>query len=64
MGRIKSKLVKRTSHTLMKEESRFTGSFESNKKILDGLTPSKKVRNMIAGYIARLKRREESKIQA
>lgn len=59
MGRIKSKLVKRTARTLLKAENQFTYSFENNKKVLKGLMPSKKIRNQIAGYISRLKKREK-----
>jgi ribosomal protein S17E len=61
MGRIKSKMVKRTSHTLLKSENVLSNDFNSNKRILNGITPSKKVRNQIAGYIARLKKKEISK---
>ena len=53
MGRIKSKLVKRTARTLMVEENSFNDNFENNKGLLRGLTPSKKIRNQIAGYITR-----------
>jgi len=56
MGRIKSKLVKRTAHSLLKEENKFNENFEDNKKIIRGLHPSKKIRNKIAGYIARIKK--------
>ena len=56
MGRIKSKLIKRTSIQLLNEENKFTDKFEENKQILGGLMPSKKIRNQIAGYIARLKK--------
>tara|TARA_Y100000310_G_C20679775_1_gene815210 strand:+ start:1926 stop:2105 length:180 start_codon:yes stop_codon:yes gene_type:complete len=59
MGRIKSKLVKRTSKNLLKEENKFNDNFEENKKILKDLMPSKKIRNQIAGYIARLKKRDK-----
>jgi ribosomal protein S17E len=58
MGRIKSKLVKRTAIALLKEENAFNSNFENNKELIKGLTPSKKVRNQIAGYIARKKRAE------
>ena len=58
MGRIKSKLVKRTSRLLLKEENQFNENFEDNKKFVKGLTPSKKTRNKIVGYIARLKKRK------
>ena len=56
MGRIKSKLVKRTSRNLLKEKNKFSDKFEENKKILTKLTPSKKIRNQIAGYITRIKK--------
>ncbi len=58
MGRIKSKLVKRTTKILLKEKNQFNNNFGKNKKILKGLMPSKKIRNQIAGYITRLKKRE------
>lgn len=59
MGRIKSKLVKRTSHALLKEENNFTNEFEENKLLLKGATmPGKKIRNQIAGYIARVKKKK------
>jgi len=57
MGRIKLKLVKRTSHLLLNEENVFTDKFEDNKPILGNSMPSKKIRNQIAGYIARLKKK-------
>jgi len=61
MGRIKSKLVKRTSLALLKEENKFTDKFEDNKNLLRGAIPSKKIRNQIAGYIARIKKTGNSK---
>ena len=64
MGRIKSKLVKRTSLSLLKEPNKFNGEFENNKELLKGLTPSKKVRNQIAGYIVRKKRSELKPIKS
>lgn len=60
MGRIKSKLVKRTSIALLKEENNFTHEFNDNKVLLNGITDSKKIRNQIAGYIARKKKSEHS----
>jgi len=59
MGRIKSALVKRTANNLLKEENSFSENFDTNKKILGDTMPSKKVRNKIAGYISRLKKREK-----
>ena len=56
MGRIKMTLVKRTTKKLLAEENSFTSSFEDDKKILGNLMPSKRIRNMIAGYLARLKK--------
>jgi len=63
MGRIKSKLVKRTSHNLLKEENSFTTDFNNNKKILKDSMPSKKIKNQIAGYISRLKKKETQKVK-
>ncbi len=57
MGRIKSKIVKRTAKVLLNEENNmFTEKFKDNKRVLIGLMPSKKIRNQVAGYIARLKK--------
>ena len=56
MGRIKSKLIKRTGKTLLSEENSFSDNFEDNKKILSGLNTSKKIRNQVAGYITRKKK--------
>jgi len=58
MGRIKSKLIKRTGRNLLSESDNFNPDFENNKQILKGLTPSKKMKNQIAGYITRLKKRQ------
>jgi ribosomal protein S17E len=56
MGRIKPTLVKRTARKLLeKSDESFGKTFEENKKALGSTLPSKKVRNKIAGYIARLK---------
>jgi small subunit ribosomal protein S17e len=57
MGRIKSTLVKRTSRQLVKNsEESFGKTFGENKKVLGKTLPSKKMRNKIAGYIARIKK--------
>lgn len=60
MGRIKSLLVKRTSEKLI-EEQEFGDNFEKNKKILGMTMPSKRIRNIMAGYITRLKRKSHTK---
>ena len=57
MGRIKSTLIKRTSRQLIENSSESFGkTFEENKKALGSILPSKKMRNKIAGYIARINR--------
>lgn len=58
MGRIKSKVVKRTSNILIADDDRYSDSFEKNKDTIKGLMPSKKVRNQIAGQLVRLKKRK------
>ena len=65
MGRIKSTLVKRSSKQLLARSDKFDHLFETNKKILGNTMPSKKMRNKIAGYIARLVRmQKESAVKA
>ena len=59
MGKIKGKLVKRTANSLIKEGIEFFESFEKNKIILGMTMPSKKIRNQIAGYLARIKKQEK-----
>lgn len=62
MGRIKTTLVKRVSNVLVREHRKdLKKNFEDNKKIVDELAsiPSKKLRNVIAGYVTRLMKREE-----
>lgn len=62
MGRIKTTLIKRTANTLIKKyPEKFSESFEENKKAVEELAevPSKKLRNVIAGYITRLTRKQK-----
>ncbi|MBS3152890.1 30S ribosomal protein S17e [Candidatus Woesearchaeota archaeon] len=57
MGRIRTTLVKRTGENLVKKfPDRFQPNFEHNKKNLDEVADiySKKLRNLIAGYITHL----------
>jgi ribosomal protein S17E len=61
MGKIKSKMMRRTSETLLKEDIPFSEDFETNKKILGNTMPSKKLRNKIAGLISRMKKQEAKK---
>lgn len=60
MGKIKSKLIKRTVEELLNKGVEFTEDFEENKKILGNTMPSKKIRNQIAGYLARVKEQEKT----
>ena len=59
MGKIKSKPIKRTAQILLKQVGNFSDNFEENKKILGDTLPSKKIRNQLAGYLAKLKKREK-----
>jgi ribosomal protein S17E len=59
MGKIKSKQVKRSSQELMDSEIKFSEDFEKNKKILGNEMPSKKMRNKMAGYLARFMKRKK-----
>jgi small subunit ribosomal protein S17e len=61
MGKIKSTLAKRACKNLIKNNpGRFSKSFDENKKLLPDVSEirSKKLRNVIAGYLARLTRKE------
>jgi ribosomal protein S17E len=59
MGKIKSKMMRKTANTLTKEDLSFNKDFEKNKAILGRTMPSKRLRNKIAGLISRMKRQEE-----
>ena len=62
MGRIKTQLIKRISNKLIKEHrNEFKKDFKENKEIVSRLAdiPSKKIRNVIAGYVTRLMQIEE-----
>ena len=59
MGRIKTTYIKRVGKKLYEKHSdNFKKDFESNKKIVNDLVnvKSKKLRNILAGYITRLKK--------
>ena len=53
-------MVKRTTKELMTKDLPFSGEFNNNKVMLGNTMPSKKVRNKIAGYIARLHRAKQA----
>ena len=59
MGKIKSKLIKRSANSLIKENIEFSDSFENNKKILKDTMPSKKLRNQMAGFLSKIKKQEK-----
>jgi ribosomal protein S17E len=59
MGKIKSKMMRKTANILTKENLSFNKDFEKNKAILGSTMPSKRLRNRIAGLISRMKRQEE-----
>ncbi len=62
MGKIKSKMIRKGARTLKNEGVIFSEDFEKNKLILRGLVLSKKLRNQLAGLMAKLKKRELSTI--
>lgn len=59
MGKIKTKMIKRTAKELTNRGIQFNESFEENKGILKGVMPSKKVRNQVAGLLTRNNRPEK-----
>jgi len=62
MGRIKTTFIKRkTKELLSKHGEKFSTDFTKNKQLTNQLTDvsSKKMRNTIAGYLTRLKRKED-----
>jgi len=61
MGKIKSKMMRKTANSLVKEDEdlNFNKDFEKNKAILGRTMPSKRLRNRIAGLISRMKKQEE-----
>ncbi len=67
MGRIKTILAKRSGAKFIKLFPKtFSKDYDKNKQALGevGKIPSKKLRNVIAGYITRLKEREEKEATA
>lgn len=61
MGKIKSKVVKRTAEELVRQGVNFTTDFQKNKEIIGNTMPSKKIRNQVAGYLVRKTRVEKEK---
>ena len=62
VGRIKTKLIKRVTLKLVKEHrDQFKEDFETNKGLVEKFAeiPSKKLRNIIAGYVTRLMKEKQ-----
>ena len=62
MGRIKTKLIKRITLNLVKNHrDELKSDFNENKEAVSKLAdiPSKKMRNVIAGYVTRLVKEEK-----
>ncbi|VVB79980.1 30S ribosomal protein S17e [uncultured archaeon] len=60
MGKIKSKMIKRTARELIGEGVAFEDNFENNKKVLGTTMPSKKIRNQVAGYLSRIRQQQKT----
>jgi len=61
MGRIKTKLIKRVTHQIISEHpDKFKKDFKENKGLVSEVADikSKKLRNVIAGYVTRLTTRK------
>lgn len=62
MGRIKTTLIKRNALKLYSlHRQSFKKNFQENKKLIEQFidVPSKKLRNIIAGYITRLAKKDK-----
>ena len=60
MGRIKTVLIKRQTKELLKQYGdKFTSDFAQNKLLVTQYMkiPSKKLRNVVAGYVTRLRKK-------
>lgn len=66
MGRIKTAQIKRITKQLMADHAaEFSADFSKNKEIVSRYTDitSSKIRNVVAGYAARLVRQQSSAVQ-
>ncbi len=64
MGRIRTTFVKATGVKIyQKHKDRFSGDFDKNKKVVEDVSimNSKKLKNVISGYITKLFKKEASK---
>ncbi len=63
MGRIKTSQIKRVSNDLVDNHfDEFTEEFQKNKEVVEKYAdiPSKKLRNIITGYVTRLVKSRET----
>ncbi|MBN2367839.1 30S ribosomal protein S17e [Candidatus Woesearchaeota archaeon] len=63
MGRIKTMAIKRVSENLVRDYyDEFSEKFEDNKEVVEKHAdiPSKKLRNIITGYVTRLVKSRET----
>jgi small subunit ribosomal protein S17e len=63
VGRIKTSFIKNLGNELYEKFSdKFSDDFEKNKKLIDELVDlkSKKLRNVLTGYITKLKKKEKT----
>ena len=62
MGRIRTQFIKRLGRELVQtHKGQLKQTFEENKPIIEQLLtePSKKIRNVVAGYVTRLMKKAE-----
>jgi len=62
MGRIKTKLIKRVSNEIFKNnKDKLKTDFTENKEIIQKIAdfPSKKLKNIVAGYVTRLMKQRD-----
>jgi ribosomal protein S17E len=64
MGKTKSKSLRKVAKTVNSEGVKFNKTFEKNKKILEGLKLSKKLRNQMAGLMTRTKKQQMAQLEA
>jgi small subunit ribosomal protein S17e len=63
MGRIKTTMIKRVTLKLFRDHpDKFKDNFAENKKVVEEMVDvrSKKLRNIIAGYMTRLAKQQKS----
>jgi ribosomal protein S17E len=63
MGKTKSKSIRRIAKELKTNDINFDLNFEKNKKILNGLGLTKKLRNKLAGLMTRIKKNELKEVE-